>query len=73
MGLIVLVGWHIFRVRRDGGVAVPPPHLRKDNNRISRFDLVRREMLIMMIAGLLLLLIAILFPAPISGRLRKPA
>jgi len=66
MGLIVLGGWHIFRVRRDGGVAVPPPHLRKDNNRISRFDLVRREMLIMGIAGLLLILIAILFPAPIE-------
>jgi quinol-cytochrome oxidoreductase complex cytochrome b subunit len=66
MGLIVLGGWHIFRVRRDGGIAVPPPPLRKDNNRISRFDLVRREMLIMMIAGLLLLLIAILFPAPIG-------
>ena len=66
MGLIVLGGWHIFRVRRDGGVAVPPPHLRRDNNRISRFELVRREMLIMLIASLLLLLIALLFPAPIE-------
>jgi quinol-cytochrome oxidoreductase complex cytochrome b subunit len=66
LGLVVLAGWHIFRVRRDGGVAVPPPHLRKDNSRISRFDLVRREMLIMLVAGVLLLLIAILVPAPIE-------
>ncbi len=66
LGLVSFAGWHIFRVRRDGGVAVPPPQLRKDNGRISRFDLVRREMLIMLIAGLLLLLLAILVPAPIE-------
>jgi quinol-cytochrome oxidoreductase complex cytochrome b subunit len=66
MGLVFLAGWHIFRVRRDGGVAVPPPQLQKDNNRISRFDLVRREVLTMLIGGLLLLLIAILVPAPIE-------
>ena len=38
----VAVGWHIFRVRRDGGVAVPPPNQRIDHQRISRFDLLRR-------------------------------
>ena len=26
----ILVAWHIFRVRRDGGIAVPPPPLRQD-------------------------------------------
>ena len=38
LGLILLV-WHIFRVRRDGGIAVPPPTLRLDHIRISRANL----------------------------------
>ena len=38
-----LTGWHAFRVRRDGGIALPPPNLRTDHERISRFELVRRE------------------------------
>ncbi len=43
---LVLVGiWHIFRVRRDGGIAVPPPEHRQDHARISRNELVRREIL----------------------------
>ncbi|HSA99423.1 MAG TPA: cytochrome b N-terminal domain-containing protein, partial [Anaerolineales bacterium] len=64
--MIVLGAWHIFRVRRDGGVAVPPPDQRLDHVRISRFDLVRREVLVMVIAGVVLLLVSTLFPAPIE-------
>jgi quinol-cytochrome oxidoreductase complex cytochrome b subunit len=64
--LIFLAGWHIFRVRRDGGVAVPPPHQRADQSRISRFDLVRREVIVMAIATVLLLFVAINYPAPIE-------
>lgn len=63
---IFLGAWHIFRVRRDGGIAVPPPELRRDNARISRFDLVRLEVRIILIAGILLILIALLYPAPIG-------
>lgn len=66
LGMIILGGWHIFRVRRDGGVAVPPPAQRPDNTRISRFDLVRREVLFMVIAGVFLLFISLVFPAPIE-------
>ncbi|HSK87816.1 MAG TPA: cytochrome b N-terminal domain-containing protein, partial [Anaerolineales bacterium] len=66
LAMIVLGAWHIFRVRRDGGVAVPPPDQRKDNARISRFDLVRREVLVMVIAGVVLLFISMFFPAPIE-------
>jgi quinol-cytochrome oxidoreductase complex cytochrome b subunit/mono/diheme cytochrome c family protein len=66
LAMIFLGGWHIFRVRRDGGIAVPPPAHRMDNVRISRFDLVRREVLFMVIAGVLLLFIASVFPAPIE-------
>jgi quinol-cytochrome oxidoreductase complex cytochrome b subunit len=65
-GFIVLGIWHIFRIRRDGGIAVPPPALRKDNARISRFELVRREVTMMLVAGVVLLLISVVFPAPIE-------
>jgi len=63
---IFLGAWHIFRVRRDGGIAVPAPAQREDNTRISRFDLVRREVRIMLIAGVILLAISFFFPAPIE-------
>ncbi|HEY5158484.1 MAG TPA: cytochrome b N-terminal domain-containing protein, partial [Anaerolineales bacterium] len=46
----ILVAWHAFRVRRDGGIAVPPPALRTDHNRITRYELVRREVLAMLLA-----------------------
>ena len=63
---LILVIWHAFRVRRDGGIAVPPPVLRKDLARISRFKLVGREVSAMLLLGASLLILALLFPAPIS-------
>jgi len=67
---LILVGigaWHIFRVRRDGGIAVPPPDLRSTPDRISRFELVRREGLAAILGSAGLLLLAVAFPAPISA------
>jgi quinol-cytochrome oxidoreductase complex cytochrome b subunit/mono/diheme cytochrome c family protein len=64
--MIVLGAWHIFRVRRDGGIAVPRPEQRSDSARVSRFDLVRREVLVMVIAGVVLMFISVAFPAPIE-------
>jgi quinol-cytochrome oxidoreductase complex cytochrome b subunit len=66
LATIILGGWHIFRVRRDGGIAVPPPDQRRDNVRVSRFDLVRREVLVMVLAGVILLFVSIMFHAPIE-------
>lgn len=63
--MIILV-WHAFRVRRDGGVAVPPANHRIDNVRISRFDLVRREVAAMLLIGAILILLASFVPAPIA-------
>jgi quinol-cytochrome oxidoreductase complex cytochrome b subunit len=71
--MIIAVMWHIFRIRRDGGIAVPPPALRQSDERISRFELVRREMLIMTIAGIVLLLLSIFWPAPITPPLVSAA
>ena len=64
--LVVIGVWHLFRVRRDGGIAVPPPEMRKDQTRISRFELVRREGLAAIIATIILLLISVLFQAPLA-------
>ncbi|MGA2490219.1 MAG: cytochrome b N-terminal domain-containing protein, partial [Anaerolineales bacterium] len=66
LAMIIAVVWHIFRIRRDGGIAVPPPALRQDDERISRFELVRREMLLMTVAAIILVLLSIFWPAPIT-------
>lgn len=66
---LILIGfgvWHLFRVRRDGGIAVPPPELRRDPERITRFELVRREGLAAIIATIVLLLTAANIPAPLA-------
>jgi len=65
--------WHIFRVRRDGGIAVPPPKLRSDHSRISRAELVRREAFAMLLTGAALILLAGLVPAPIAPPLSASA
>lgn len=63
---VILAFWHAFRVRRDGGIAVPPPGLRLHAERISRNELVRREGLAMLVVGALLILLSIFLPAPIA-------
>jgi quinol-cytochrome oxidoreductase complex cytochrome b subunit len=66
--LVLILGvWHLFRVRRDGGIAVPPPEMRMDHERITRFELVRREALAMLIGGAVLLLLAVFVPAPLAA------
>ncbi len=69
--VIILGVWHAFRVRRDGGIAVPPPQIRSDNARISRNELVRREVLAMFIVGIALILLSIFIPAPIAAAMTE--
>ena len=73
LAMMVAVIWHIFRIRRDGGIAVPPAALRQDDERISRFELVRRELLLMTIAAILLILLSTFWPAPITPPLTSAA
>ena len=73
LAMIIAVIWHIFRIRRDGGIAVPPPALRQSDERISRFELVRREMLLMTVAAIVLVLLSIFWPAPITHPLTNAA
>ena len=63
---IVFAIWHVFRVRRDGGIAVPPPALRTDHERIPRQALVRTEVMAALITGAILLLLSAIWPAPIA-------
>jgi quinol-cytochrome oxidoreductase complex cytochrome b subunit len=62
----ILMAWHIFRLRRDGGIAVPPPPLRATQLRISRFELVRREVLVMLLMTVVLLVLSAFAPAPLA-------
>ena len=73
LALGILLIWHLFRVRRDGGIAVPPPHLRENQERISRFELVRREVLAMLLASVALLILSALAPAPLAAPITADA
>ncbi len=63
----ILLVWHIFRLRRDGGIAVPPPTLRMTQARITRYDLLRREGFAILLASSILLLVSLLLPAPLTA------
>jgi quinol-cytochrome oxidoreductase complex cytochrome b subunit len=76
-GLTILVTvtlvWHIFRVRRDGGIAVPPPSNRMKLSRIPRTELARREGLAMLWAGVVLIGLSVLVPAPLAPGIQEGA
>ncbi len=67
--LVAVGAWHIFRVRRDGGIAVPPVELRTGRPRITRFELARREAQAMLWASAVLIVVAVVFPAPLAAPL----
>ena len=73
LAMMIVVIWHIFRIRRDGGIAAPPPALRQNDERISRVELFRREMLLMTFAGIILVLLSIFWPAPVTRPLSGAA
>jgi len=75
--VITLIGWHIFRVRRDGGIShqsLVVSHQSTVSNhpspiskrRISRRELVRREGIAMLALLILLLVLALFFDAPLA-------
>jgi quinol-cytochrome oxidoreductase complex cytochrome b subunit len=70
---IFLAGWHLFRVRRDGGIAAPPPQERQSRVRISRDELVGVEVVMMLVATAVLITIALIFPAPIGPAMSETA
>ncbi|HLF25398.1 MAG TPA: cytochrome b N-terminal domain-containing protein [Anaerolineae bacterium] len=68
---VVLIGWHIFKVRRDGGIAHPPRE-GDPPPRIDRARLVRTETIAMLIVLAALLALSVLFPAPLGPTVDLP-
>ena len=66
LAVACITAWHIFKVRRDGGISTPPPARGEKTKRIPRAELVRKEIIAMIIAGVILLLISVFIPAPID-------
>jgi len=66
LGVVILIAWHIFRIRRDGGIAVPPPTERVSQVRITRYQLVGREIAAMLFGSAALILLSVFKPAPIA-------
>lgn len=73
MPFVFIVGWHLFRVRRDGGIAAPPTKVRPNRERLSRNELVRREVVMMLAATAVLIIISLFIPAPIAPKMTDAA
>lgn len=66
-----LIGWHVFRVRRDGGISHRPRE-HDPEPRIPRAQLVQTETLAMLVILAALIFLAILIPAPLGARADLP-
>jgi cytochrome b-561 len=66
LALVIIIAWHIFKVRRDGGLVTPPVDQSFTCDRVTRFELVHREVVAMLFAAAGLLLVATFVPAPLA-------
>jgi quinol-cytochrome oxidoreductase complex cytochrome b subunit len=66
--IAILLGWHIFKVRRDGGISHSAKHP-ESKARISRNELVDREVTALLVSSVLLLAIAALFPPHLGAKM----
>ena len=66
LALVVGVTWHLFRVRRDGGISAPPAGQRLGAARITRFELAQRELVAALVATSILVLFSTFVAAPIA-------
>jgi quinol-cytochrome oxidoreductase complex cytochrome b subunit len=66
----ILIGYHFFRVRRDGGIAIPRRLLSQaGGEKMPRAELVRKEALFALSAMAVLVFVSVFFNAPLG----KPA
>lgn len=74
--VLLLIGWHAFRVRRDGGIGQREAETASDKPpRISRRELVQREGVAALANLCVLFLLAIFWDAPLAapiGRFAGP-
>ena len=64
--LFILIGWHGFKVRRDGGIA----HRPREGDRAPRIDraqLVRTETIAMLVVAAILIALSVVAPAPLGA------
>ncbi len=61
-----ITAWHIFRIRRDGGISSPTTSRHESKPRLARETLIRTEVLAMLIGGAALLVLSAVIPAPID-------
>lgn len=71
LAAVIVMIWHLFRVRRDGGIAVAPAGQRGETKRITRNELLSREVLGMFIGGIVSILLSTFLPAPIAPPIRS--
>ena len=62
-----LIGWHVFKVRRDGGISRASSPDEPRSVRIHRSQLVHREAVAMLAVSVILFLLALLFDAPLGA------
>lgn len=70
--LFILIGWHGFKVRRDGGIA-HRPRTGDREPRIDRARLVKTETIAMLIVMTVLIALSIVAPAPLGPAVDLPA
>jgi quinol-cytochrome oxidoreductase complex cytochrome b subunit len=63
--VIIFGAWHIFRVRRDGGISSKQQAGPKE--KISRVTLNEKENIAMFIVSILLIVLALVFPPGLDG------
>lgn len=68
----ILIGWHIFKVRRDGGISHRPREGDREP-RIDRTQLARTETIAMLVTLVVLISLSIFFPAPLGSTVDLPA
>ena len=66
LAVAAITTWHVFKVRRDGGISSAPPARGGKSKRVPRSALVRKEVIAMIVAGIVLLLLSAIIPAPID-------
>jgi quinol-cytochrome oxidoreductase complex cytochrome b subunit len=68
----MLIGWHVFKVRRDGGIS-HRPRVGDHEARIDRGQLVRTETVALLIVLAALILLSIVLPAPLGPIVDLPS
>ena len=65
LAALVFIAWHIFRVRRDGGISSKQGDAPKP--KITRNELNEKEVVAMFAVGILLVVLALIFPPSLQG------